>query len=129
MNLSGHAVTSFLSYFIGDLQADLANRLLVVYDDMDLPEGRLRFRSNGTSGGHKGLQSVLTQLGRPQFSRLRVGIGRQSNKDVKDYVLEKIAGESLEVMDRAILRSAEGLSLWLQEGVESCMNRFNESED
>ena len=129
MNLSGHAVTSFLSYFIRDFKDDLSERLLIVYDDLDLPEGRLRFRSSGASGGHKGLQSVLNQLGHDRFSRLKIGVGRNLNSNVKDFVLEKVSGDSLEALGRAVDRSAEALLVWLREGVEPCMNRFNKSED
>ena len=129
MNLSGHAVTSFLSYFIRDFKDDLSERLLIVYDDLDLPEGRLRFRSSGASGGHKGLQSVLYQLGHDRFSRLKIGVGRNLNSNVKDFVLEKVSGDSLEALGRAVDLSAEALLVWLREGVGPCMNRFNKSED
>ena len=129
MNLSGHAVTSFLSYFIRDFKDDLSERLLIVYDDLDLPEGRLRFRSSGASGGHKGLQSVLNQLGHDRFSRLKIGVGRNLNSNVKDFVLEKVSGDSIEALGRAVDLSAEALLVWLREGVGPCMNRFNKSED
>lgn len=129
MNLSGNAVRSFLGYFVRDIKEDLNGRLLVIYDDMDLPEGALRFKSCGSSGGHKGLQSILDHIGHDRFSRLKVGVGRKLNTEVKDYVLEKVSGKSLEALKHAKERSVEAVGAWLQEDVGSCMNRFNETED
>ena len=62
--------------------------LLVVYDDVDLPFGKIRFRSEGSSAGHKGLQSIIDQLGTPQLARVRVGVGRLANTDTSEYVLQ-----------------------------------------
>ena len=129
MNLSGNAVRSLLGYFLRNIEDDLNDRLLVVYDDMDLPEGRLRFRCSGTSGGHKGLQSVLNHVGHDLFSRLKIGVGRGPGVEAKDYVLEKVSGKSLEALNQAAEHSLETLAVWLQDGVESCMNRFNQTED
>ncbi len=129
MNLSGNAVRSFLGYFLRDIKVDLKERLLVVYDDMDLPEGKLRFRCDGASGGHKGIQSVLNHIGHDLFSRLKIGVGRDTATEAKDYVLEKVTGKSLEALNQAAERSSEALAVWLQDGIESCMNRFNQTED
>lgn len=63
------------------------------------------------------------------FSRLKIGVGRDTVAEAKDYVLEKVTGKSLEALNQAAERSSEALAVWLQDGVESCMNRFNQTED
>lgn len=129
MNLSGHAVRSFIGYFLKNLEKDLNENLLIIHDDMDLPEGKLRFKSNGSCGGHKGLRSILNHVGHDSFSRLKIGIGRDSQSETKDFVLERVTGKSREVLDQAVERSCEGLTAWLYEGIEVCMDRFNQTED
>src|SRR5690606_29499364 len=82
MNLSGHAVAPPMRYY-GLFPRDL----MVIYDDMDLPLGRLRLRERGSSGGHKGMISIIAALGTEEFARLRIGIGRPPAVDAADYVL------------------------------------------
>lgn len=125
MNLSGPPVRDLMGYFGEDREEDLTESLLVVYDDLDLPEGRLRFRSGGSSGGHRGVASIIAALGHDRFSRLRIGIGRRAELPPADYVLEALDPQSEKRLDEAAERAAAGLQLWMQEGIESCMNRFN----
>lgn len=122
MNLSGESIKSFMNYFrIG------ADRALVIYDDMDLPPGTLRLRKSGGSGGHKGMESVISMLGTKNIHRIRVGIGKPDNLfvDGADYVLEKVSrGE------RALLKLAEeeaclAVETILTAGFEKAMNVFN----
>ena len=129
MNLSGHAVSSFISYYLKGEQGELENKLLIVHDDLDLPEGRLRFKAKGASGGHNGLKSVLEQVGHDQFGRLKIGIGKNTGSETRDYVLDKVVGSSREGLNQAVERSAEAISTWLQEGTKAAMNRFNQTED
>ena len=129
MNLSGHAVRSFIGYYLKDNQNNLNESLLVIHDDLDLPEGKLRFKANGASGGHKGLKSILEQLGHDKFGRLKIGIGKNTGYDTRDYVLDKATGECREALDGAIERSGAAISTWLHEGVGASMNRFNQTED
>ena len=129
MNLSGHSVRSFIGYYLKEEQGGLEDKLLVIHDDLDLPEGKLRFKTRGASGGHKGLKSILQQVGHDQFGRLKIGIGRNTESETRDYVLDKVGGDSREVLNQAIKRSAEAISTWLQEGAEVSMNRFNQTED
>lgn len=125
MNRSGEAVRELLSYHGTPLEEGLKDNLLVIYDDVDLPEGRLRFRARGSAGGHRGVQSVISSLGTERFSRLRVGIGRRAGTETADYVLESLSGASLDLFRDAASKAAKTLRVWLDEGVESCMNRFN----
>jgi PTH1 family peptidyl-tRNA hydrolase len=129
MNLSGHAVRDFLGFFGVDTKEPLAQTLLVVYDDLDLPEGKLRYRARGSAGGHRGLKSVIDGLGHRDFSRLKIGVGRQDGVDSADYVLEKVGAATREILQRAAQDAARSLNVWLDDGLEAAMNRFNRSED
>lgn len=121
MNLSGRAVRSVMDFYKLE-PADL----LVVCDDLNLEPGRLRLRGSGTSGGQKGLQNIIQHLGTEQFARLRIGIGRPPGRmDAAAYVLQKFTDREKELMDVAIARAAEGIGIWVGEGLEAAMNRLN----
>jgi len=121
MNRSGESVASLVRWYKIPLQ-----QLLVVYDDLDLPLGTLRLRPRGGSGGHKGVESVIQQLGTEQFPRLRVGIGRPpTGWDPADYVLHPFTEEELPVVVAVRERAVEAIECWLAEGIEAAMNRFN----
>lgn len=112
MNLSGKAVGPLVRQLGLPLE-----KVLVVYDDMDLPFGTLRMRSKGSAGGHKGMQSVLEHIGSQAVPRLRVGIGRPSgNMDPVDYVLSPFDPEERELLPLILERAAEALERWVREG-------------
>jgi len=119
MNLSGQSVVALLNWYKltpGDL--------LVIYDDMDLPPGRLRIRQSGSAGGQKGMKSIIELMGTQDFSRMKVGIGRPAHGAV-DHVLGKITGEEAEIMKPAISSAVEAAKVWVLEGVSAAMNKFN----
>jgi len=119
MNLSGGAV--------GDLCRRLrisSRDLIVVYDDLDLPVGKLRIRPKGSAGGHKGISSTINRLRANEFARVRIGIGRDE-RDAVDYVLSKFDRAELPAIRAAVNRAAEALDCILLEGVQAAMNRFN----
>jgi PTH1 family peptidyl-tRNA hydrolase len=120
MNESGQAVAPLVRRYA----VPLAN-LLVVYDDMDLPLGKIRLRARGSSGGHKGLDSVQRHLGTTEVPRLRIGIGRPAYGDPVDYVLSPWRPEEQAVMEGAYERAVEAIDTFLQEGIVVAMNRFN----
>ena len=120
MNLSGRSVLA-LRQFYKLADADL----MVVCDDMALPVGRLRMRTNGTGGGQKGLENILLRLATIEIPRLRVGIGQAGRSTATDYVLGRFAPEEREVMERAIGQAADAVECWLRDGIEAAMNRFN----
>jgi PTH1 family peptidyl-tRNA hydrolase len=100
--------------------------LLVVCDDLNLPLAKLRFRSQGSSGGQKGLADVIRRLGSEEFPRLRIGIGAPTEGwDAIDYVLSKFTPEEKPQIEEAILRAADAVSVWAREGIERSMNQFN----
>ncbi|MGQ0720837.1 MAG: aminoacyl-tRNA hydrolase [Candidatus Eiseniibacteriota bacterium] len=125
MNRSGVAVKELRERF-PDLAPD---RLLVVCDDLDLPLGRMRFRAGGGDGGHKGLRSLISELGTRDFPRLRLGIGRPEtageSTDVVDHVLDTFRDDERETVEEVVARGAEGVRIFLTEGVLAAMNRFN----
>lgn len=122
MNRSGEAVKKALSrYQIRDMQ-----NILVIVDDADLPFGKLRLRGKGTSGGHRGLESVIQAVGTTSFPRLRIGIGRAGERDeLKSYVLEPFSGEEISQLVTVIGVAVDAVHAWLENGCEEAMNRVN----
>ncbi len=123
MNLSGRAVVAAVDGLgIGPLSEDL----LVAYDDLDLPFGRLRVRPGGGAGGHNGLGDIQDRLRRNDFPRLRFGIGRPPpDEDPVEYVLAPFDAEQAEALDARLDAAADAIEAVLREGVETAMNRFN----
>lgn len=117
----------------GTAVADLRRRhrvpvehLMVIVDDLDLPVGAVRVREKGSHGGHNGLRSIIEALGTTAFARVRVGIGRPpSDEDPAEYVLQRPAADERVLLDEAVARAAEGVALWVAEGVAAAMNRCN----
>jgi PTH1 family peptidyl-tRNA hydrolase len=122
MNRSGRAVGRLVRGHDIPLE-----RLLVIYDDLDLPLGRLRLRPEGGTGGHKGMASISEVLGSQAFARLRVGIDRPpGNMDPADYVLQPFAREETSVVSAVVARAAEAVECWLREGITTAMDRYNQ---
>jgi PTH1 family peptidyl-tRNA hydrolase len=124
MNRSGEAVARAVSFY-----GVHPKNLLVVLDDADLPLGRLRIRSKGSDGGHKGLRSVIGGLGTMEFPRLRIGIGRVESESLTGFVLGAFSEEERAVVKGAIERAAEAAAVVIAEGVASAMNRYNRAPE
>lgn len=122
MNLSGQAVGLLTEYYHIP-----HNQVLIILDDADLPLGEIRLRPKGGSGGHHGLESILSCIGSDQVSRLRIGIGRpmESGRQITDHVLSRFASGERELVARMIQRAAEQAACWLQSGIDKAMNDFN----
>lgn len=121
MNRSGQSVAEACKFFKLPLE-----NVLVICDDLNLPLGKLRFRASGSSGGHKGLEDIIRQLGSENFARLRIGIGQvPEGWDAADYVLARFAESEKECIDEAIARAACAVADWACRGIEYCMNRYN----
>jgi PTH1 family peptidyl-tRNA hydrolase len=120
MNLSGDAVSKLVSFYKIAL-----TDLLVVYDDLDLPLGKLRLRPKGSAGGHHGMESIITRLGASDFPRLRVGIGRPNPDADIDHVLGTFSDEELAVMEETFARAVQAIEVWLRDGIDVAMSRFN----
>lgn len=122
MNLSGRAVAEAVRFYKLDL-----SDLLVVCDDFNLPFGRLRFRRNGSHGGHNGLRSIIELLSRDEFSRLRLGIGPLGGEDAVSFCLKRFRPGESEDVEQMILAAAEAVTVWLEKGIDEAMNCFNAS--
>lgn len=124
MNNSGTAIRHLLA----ETGAAAAN-VIVIYDDLDLDCGRIRVRANGGSGGHKGIKSIMGQLGTDEFARVRIGIGRPPGRqDSADYVLSPFSKRESEEIDFAIVKAADAVEYILEHGIERAMNEFNRRE-
>jgi PTH1 family peptidyl-tRNA hydrolase len=122
MNLSGRAVLATLDAY----PVDPATDLLVVYDDLDLPFGRLRLRASGGAGGHNGIGDIQQQLGRHDFARLRFGIGRPpAGEDPIAHVLAKFSADEQAQLGAHLDAASDAVELTLAEGVARAMNRVN----
>ncbi len=100
-------------------------RVLVIYDCLDLSLGRIRLRQGGSSGGHRGVESVIRELGTDQFPRLRVGIGRPESGAGIDYVLAPWAATELPVIGQSVTAAVAAVQALLVDGLSAAMNRFN----
>jgi len=121
MNNSGRAVRSIVDFYKIDLK-----KLLVIYDDMDLPTGTIRVRPEGGSGGQNGLKSVIQHLKTEQFARMRVGIGRPTGKmDPVGYVLQDFGQDEEALILETWERAASAIETWLRDGVTLAMSRHN----
>ncbi len=121
MNLSGGSVLAARDFYKIALED-----LIVVGDDLNLPLGKLRFRSGGSSGGQRGLENILHRLGTDEVPRLRVGIGSPPpGRDAADYVLGRFKKDEQPIIEEAIWRAADAVTLWTREGMAVSMNKYN----
>ena len=120
MNESGQAISALLHWY-----KIARSDLLVICDDLDLPLGRIRLRSRGGSGGHKGVQSIIDALRTEEFARLRVGIGRPAYGEPVEYVLSDFRSEERVVIEATCDRVAAAVERFLTRGIEVTMNEFN----
>ena len=120
MNLSGEAVAALIRREGVSLQD-----LLVVVDDVHLPPGRLRLRARGSSGGHNGLKSIAGALATQEWARLRLGVGEAPPGNQIDWVLSRFSPAERKVVDEMVIAALGAVEVWLTEGIEAAMNRFN----
>ncbi|GHU61244.1 peptidyl-tRNA hydrolase [Clostridia bacterium] len=124
MNDSGRSVRAVLDYYNIE-HSDLA----VVYDDIDLPTGRIRIRSRGSAGTHNGMRSILEYLQTDDFPRFRIGIGAERGYvPLVDYVLTGFAPEQRDLMRVAIDRCADALGVFVSDGITAAMQQYNEKK-
>ncbi len=123
MNLSGRAVRAVLDFY-KLTPADL----LVVCDDYNLPLGKLRVRAKGSAGGQNGLKNIQDQLGTDEYPRLRIGIGQPAPGEAVDFVLTRFKPGERTAADEAVASAANGVLVWVRQGLAACMNRVNGPE-
>ncbi len=139
MNLSGKAVAAVMK----DKNIPPSD-ILIVCDDADLDLGNIRIRPFGSDGGHRGLRSIIAEIGTSSFNRLRIGIGRAKNappqraggcggassgenNSLKDYVLKPFSKDEKNIVKKVEKRAAEAIHYWLKNGINKAMNRYNAS--
>lgn len=120
MNLSGEAVRAVIDYY-KILQADI----IVIYDDLSLNLGRIRFRISGTDGGHNGIKSVIRHLEAKDFPRLKIGIGPQPALPAEAFVLQNFSREELIMLKDVLNKSEEAVWFFFENGIEKTQNKYN----
>jgi PTH1 family peptidyl-tRNA hydrolase len=121
MNLSGQSIASLVNFYKIPLE-----NLLVAYDEVDLPFGRIRIRPSGGSAGHKGIASIIERLGTQDFPRMRLGVGRPpGTKGAASYVLKNFSGEDAEFLPHVLDRAAEAIFTFVDQDLETAMNQYN----
>ncbi len=122
MNLSGQAVGQAARFY-----KIPPERVLVISDDVALPQGKLRIRRSGSAGGHNGLKDIIAHLGGDQFPRVKVGVGGKPHpdSDMADWVLSTFTGADRKAMEAAIDRAADAVTCLLEQGVDKAMSKFN----
>lgn len=116
MNRSGQAIKNL------EVEAD---KLIVVHDDIDLETGVVKIRKKGSSGGHRGVESIIQQLSTEDFIRVKVGIGRSRDIPIEDYVLDKFTPYEENIIKNAILEASSAVIRIIAQGVDAAMNEFN----
>lgn len=121
MNRSGAAVSDLLRHFNGT-----PDDLVLIYDDVDLPFGRIRIRTQGSAGGHRGLISIIENLAGASFSRVRIGIGRPPEGiETADYVLQPFDADQAGGLEELVGKAADAVMALLKDGAEVAMREFN----
>jgi len=123
MNRSGISVAEAANFYKMDIKD-----ILVVLDDMALPLGQMRLRSQGSSGGHHGLQDVLNKLGSQSVNRMRIGIGYPPYGDTVNHVLSTFTEQEAMELAALLPKAAAAVECWVREGMAAAMNQFNASE-
>ena len=120
MNLSGEAVRAVMDYYKIPIED-----ILIVYDDLSLELGRIRFRTNGSDGGHNGIKSVIQHLGTKDVARLKIGIGPQPNLPSEVFVLQNFSKEELEKLKETLTKAKAGIGCYFKEGIAIAQNKYN----
>lgn len=118
MNLSGEAVVAVMNFYKIDIKD-----VLIIYDDISLDLGKVRFRNSGSDGGHNGIKSIIKHLGTKDFDRLKIGIGPQPNIPSESYVLQNFSQEELEKVKEIIKTPL--IEDYLKNGIEKVQNLYN----
>jgi len=129
INCSGQSVSRLVNKF----KIDIGN-LVIIHDDLDLPLARIRIRRGGGSGGHKGINSIINEIGSRDFTRIRFGIGRplsaedivpSGEADIIDFVLSDFTPDEQNCIKPSIIRVSDAITCFLNEGLKVAMNRYN----
>ncbi len=120
MNLSGNSVREVMEYYKVDIE-----NLLVIYDDIDIPTGSVRIRKKGSAGTHNGMRSVVYDLQSDKFPRVRIGMGKSGNADLKNFVIGGFSKGEKEIFEKAVVHTADAIECFLEFGIDKAMNEYN----
>ena len=122
MNLSGESLRDFVNWYKVDTE-----NIIIIYDDISLPVGKIRIRPKGSAGGHNGIKSIIFQLGTDVFPRIKIGVGAPQNidYDLADYVLGKFSKDEIEILIKTVIRTTEAVETIIKHGTEKAMSGFN----
>jgi len=122
MNLSGECLRDFVHWYKIDPE-----NIIVIYDDISLPVGKMRIRPKGSAGGHNGIKNIIYQLGTDVFPRIKIGVGSPENKeyDLIDFVLGKFTKEETEILVKTVIKSSEAVESIIKNGTEKAMSVYN----
>ena len=120
MNLSGEAVISVCNYYKIDVRD-----ILIVFDDLSLELGRMRFRANGSDGGHNGIKSIIQHVGTKDFARLKIVIGPHPPIPAENFVLQNFSKEQFEALKEILKKSTNAVSYYFKNGIEKAQNAYN----
>ena len=120
MNLSGNAVSAVMNYYKID-----KSDILIVYDDLSIELDKIRFRPNGSDGGHNGIKSIIKSIGSSDFARLKIGIGPQPPIPAEEFVLQNFYKYQLDKLKPVLKTSVEAIEFYLDNGMEKAQNQFN----
>jgi PTH1 family peptidyl-tRNA hydrolase len=124
MNLSGRAVQKVYRKYRHAAE-DPGSNLIVIHDDIDMPVGKVRVRRNGSSGGHRGIESIITELGSREFIRVKVGVGRDPDVPVEHYVLQPFHPDERDIVKASIDQAADAVAAIVTLGIDRAMNVLN----
>jgi PTH1 family peptidyl-tRNA hydrolase len=124
MNLSGDAVQSLLHFY--KLEPE---KLIVLYDDIDLPLGSLRIRANGSAGSHNGMRSVIACVHSENFARIRIGVGKDESLMLRDYVLKRPSKEEQKTLDEVFEHAADAAALIVQGNITEAQTKYNKKHE
>ena len=120
MNLSGEAVRAVMDYYKIPIED-----IIIVYDDLSLDLGKIRFRANGSDGGHNGIKSIIKHVGTSNIARLKIGIGPQPSLPSEVFVLQNFSKEELDNLKNVLSTAKNGINCYFKEGIAVAQNRFN----
>ncbi|NWF76580.1 MAG: aminoacyl-tRNA hydrolase [Nitrospirae bacterium] len=120
MNMSGKVIEYIIKKF--DIQPE---KTIIIHDDIDMQTGKIRIRKTGSSGGHKGVESIIQSIRSKDFIRIKIGVGREQGVPVEEYVLSKFNKQEMCFIKEAIQKAADAVVVIISEGVNKAMNRFN----
>ncbi|MBR3705814.1 MAG: aminoacyl-tRNA hydrolase [Firmicutes bacterium] len=123
MNLSGQSVQEIMHFYKEDIE-----NLIVIYDDLDIPAGKIRVRKKGSAGTHNGMRNIVQMLADDGFPRIRVGIGGEKKGDLIDFVIGGVSKSEMELLREATVQASRAAAAIVEKGIEKAMNEYNIKE-